>query len=116
MIENEGRPGGQLGRPSGARFRTYARLSRFINDGAGTLFVTDELRKATDQVYRYPLRPAATDMLNRQLKSDVSDRELAEAVVALYRDDRLCLVDEAVVRQEPEIVCSLGLVPDRREE
>ena len=116
MIENEGRPGGQLGRPSGARFRTYTRLSRFINDGAGTLFVTDELRKATDEVYRYPLRPAATDMLNRQLKSDVSDQELAEAVAALYRDDRLCLVDDAVAQQEPEIVCSMGLVPDRREE
>jgi hypothetical protein len=59
--------GRQLGRPSGARFRTYERLKGYADEVKGTLFESQELLKAIDQIYRYPLRQAAVDALNRQL-------------------------------------------------
>jgi len=109
VAEEEKSVGGQLGRPSGARFRTYERLKRYAEDVKGTLFDSEELRKAIDEIYRYPLRQAATDTLNRQLRSGVSDSALAELVIALREEDRLCLVQEEEQTHEPQIICSLGL-------
>jgi len=59
----------------------------------GTLFVSEELLKAIDEIYRYPLRQSAIDTLNRQLRSGISN-QLSELVVALRTDDRLCIVSE----------------------
>ncbi len=101
--------GGQLGRPSGARFRTYERLKNFVDQNQGTLFVTPELLKAIDEIYRFPLREYARDVLNRQLRTGISAYQLAELVVNLRADDRLCITEENVERQEPRIICSLGL-------
>ena len=63
--------GGQLGRPSGARFRTYARLKRYAEEIENSLFATPELAKAIEEIYRFPLRQSATDILNRQLRSGI---------------------------------------------
>ena len=109
VVREEKRVGGQLGRPSGARFRTYTRVKRYAEGIKGQLFDVDALHKAIDDIYRYPLRPSAVDTLNRQLRSGVDDGQLADIVMALREEDRLCLtVDEAEV-QEPQIICSLGL-------
>ncbi len=96
-------------RPSGARFRTYERLKRYAQEMKGTLFISEDLLKAIDEIYRYPLRSSAIDTLNRQLKSGISDQQLAELVVALRMDDRLCIVSEEAEKREPQIICSLGL-------
>jgi superfamily II DNA or RNA helicase len=109
IAEEEKNSGGQLGRPSGARFRTYERLKSYVRENKGTLFVSEELLKAIDEIYRYPLRQSAIDTLNRQLRSGISDGQLAELTVALRTDDRLCIVSEEVEKREPQIVCSLGL-------
>ena len=109
IAEEDLNAGGQLGRPSGARFRTYERLKSYAQEMKGTLFVTEELLKAIDDIYRYPLRQSAIDTLNRQLRSGISNQHLAELVVALRMDDRLCIVSEEVEKREPLIVCSLGL-------
>ncbi|KYC34769.1 NgoFVII family restriction endonuclease [Scytonema hofmannii PCC 7110] len=109
LAEEEKNAGGQLGRPSGARFRTYERLKSYAQEMKGTLFVTQELLKAIDDIYRYPLRQSAIDTLNRQLRSGISNQQLAELVVALRMDDRLCIVSEEVEKREPSIICSLGL-------
>ncbi len=101
--------GGQLGRPSGARFRTYERLKRYAAQVKGTLFETEELLKAIDEIYRYPLRQSAVDTLNRQLKSGIGDQTLAELVCALRAEDRLCLIREEEQEAEPRIICSMGL-------
>jgi superfamily II DNA or RNA helicase len=101
--------GGQLGRPSGARFRTYERLKNYATGVQGTLFDTRELRAAIDDVYRYPLRPMAGDTLNRQLRAGISDEQLADLVVALRDEGRLVLEQQEVEEQEPEIICSMGL-------
>ena len=103
--------GGQLGRPSGARFRTYERLKRYAEQVKGTLFETPQLAKAIEEIYRFPLRQSATDTLNRQLRAGIADDKLAELAMALRDDDRLCIVHEEEQSDEPLIICSLGLAP-----
>jgi superfamily II DNA or RNA helicase len=109
IVAEEKTVGGQLGRPSGARFRTYERLKRHADQIKGTLFDTPQLAKTIEEIYRFPLRQSATDTLNRQLRSGVSDEKLAELVMALRDDDRMCIVHEEEQTHEPQIICSLGL-------
>ena len=109
IITEEKSVGGQLGRPSGARFRTYERLKRFAEQMKGFLFASQELLKAIDEIYRYPLRDTATHSLNRLLRSGISDEDLAERVVTLREEDRLCLIHEEEHTHEPRIICSMGL-------
>jgi hypothetical protein len=110
IFSEEKMVGGQLGRPSGARFRTYERLKRYASEVEGTLFDTRELAAVIDDIYRYPLRPTALDTLNRQLRAGISDEQLAELIIALRDEGRLVLLQEEVEEQEPQIICSLGLV------
>ena len=109
VVAEEKTVGGQLGRPSGARFRTYERLKRYADQIKGTLFDTPPLAKTIEEIYRFPLRQSATDTLNRQLRSGISDDKLADLVMALRDDDRLCIVHEEEQSHEPQIICSLGL-------
>jgi hypothetical protein len=109
VVAEEKTVGGQLGRPSGARFRTYERLKRYAEQIKGMLFDTPQLAKTIEEIYRFPLRQSATDTLNRQLRSGISDEKLAELVMALRDDDRLCIVHEEEQTHEPRIICSLGL-------
>lgn len=109
IVSEEKTVGGQLGRPSGARFRTYERLKRHAEQVKGTLFDPPQLARAIEEIYRYPLRQSAVDTLNRQLRSGIDDHGLASLVMALRDDDRLCLVQEEEQSREPQIVCSLGL-------
>ena len=110
VVREEKRVGGQLGRPSGARFRAYTRLKQYAEAIRGQLFDVDALHRAIDEIYRYPLRSSAVEALNRQLRSGVSDDQLAEIVMSLREEDRLCLMEsDAAEAQEPQIICSLGL-------
>jgi superfamily II DNA/RNA helicase len=110
MVEEESQIGGQLGKPSGARFRTYERLKGYAERVKGTLFESEELLRTIEDIYRFPLRQSATDTLNRQLKAGVVDEALTELCIALRSEDRLCLVAEEHEQREPRIICSLGLV------
>jgi hypothetical protein len=109
----------QLGRPSGARFRTYERLKAFADRQRTTLFGQSYeergLYRAIEEIYRYPLRPTATDTINRQLKAGISDEQLADLVMDLRAEDRLCIVSDGSVMdggmaEGVRIVCSLGMV------
>lgn len=111
LLTEEKTTGGQLGRPSGARFRTYERLMRYEQSVRGTLFHSQALVQAIDDIYLHPLRPTAVDTLNRQLRSGVSDETLSELVVALRDEGRLCLVQQESEAQRPRIICSMGLFP-----
>lgn len=102
--------GGQLGAASGARRKTYARLKEFIDRTKDTLFpALPELHGALEDIYKYPLQETARDTLNRQLRSGISDEQLASLVIDLRADNRLCQVHEQPEAQEPQIICSLGL-------
>jgi SNF2 family DNA or RNA helicase len=109
IIREEKRIGGQLGRPSGARFRCYERLKAHAESVKGSLFDSPELLKAIDEIYRYPLRPVATDKINRQLRNGISDMQLSDLVLSLREEDRLCIIEETEQTNEPRIICSLGL-------
>ena len=109
ILKEEKSIGGQLGRPSGARFRTYTRLKRYTEDIKGTIFESQELIKAIDEIFRYPLLQSATDSLNRQLRIGVTDEQLAQLVVALREEDKLCNIHEQEQNGEPQIICSMGL-------
>jgi len=43
------------------------------------------------------------------MRAGVSDEDLAELVISLRNDDRLSLREDEGERQEPSIICSLGL-------
>jgi SNF2 family DNA or RNA helicase len=109
IAADERSSGGQLGRKSGARYRTYERLKRYAQEVKGTLFESADLLRAIDAIYNHPLRQSAIDRLNRQLKSGIDDHQLADLVVALWTDDDLCLVQAEGERREAQIICSMGL-------
>lgn len=115
LITEESSVGGQLGRPSGARFRTYERLKAHAELLKGTIFESQDLLRAIEDVYRYPLTESAKDVLNRQLRSGVSDEMLADLVLTLREEDRLCVIHDDQVEREPQIICSMGLFPPARE-
>ncbi len=101
---------GSLGKKTGVKYRTYMRLDRFCKDNEGGLFVTEELKKAIDDIYKYPLREYARETLNRQLKAGVDDFALATLIVSLREEDKLVIInEEEILTKEPQIICSLGL-------
>ncbi|MGI6455001.1 MAG: helicase-related protein [bacterium] len=110
IVQEEKLVGGQLGSPRGARFRTYERLKHYLEKLQDTpLFDSADLRKAHEEIYKYPLKQSAIDTLNRQLRAGIDDGPLAELVMQLREEDRLCNVDEQEEIPEPHIICSMGL-------
>jgi hypothetical protein len=115
IVEEEKSSGGALGRPSGARFKTYERLKRYrerLGDKRD-LFINEEhvrrIDRALEEIYRYPLYQTATDTLNRQLKAGIDDHRLADLVLTLREDARLCVIDEQEHQREPKLICTMGL-------
>ena len=109
VLKEEKTVGGQLGRPSGARFRTYERLKQYAEEVKNTLFDRQELHRAIEEIYRFPLREAAKGTLNRLFRAHVSNDDLAQKVIALYEADALCVKEEEAESREPRIICSMGL-------
>lgn len=111
LLQEEKQFGGQLGRPSGARFKTYERLKAYAADVKGMLFDQPELHKAIEEIYRYPLLQTATDTINRQLKAAITNDALADLVIQMRTDGRLCQIQDDGAQQnlEPQIICSMGL-------
>lgn len=106
LISEETNVGGHLGRTAA---KTYDRLMNYCQKFP--LFVTDKLEKAIQEIYRYPLWPTTTDILNRQLRSGISDTDIVKLVVALREDGHLCIVQESDRKSEAQIICSMGLRP-----
>lgn len=109
LVSREGHSstGGQLGRPAGARFRTYERLKTYSEQNP--ILTTDELRRALEAIYRAPLTASATDTLNRRLRDRVADEELVEVALNLHAEDQLVIKQGPESSRDPQIICSLGL-------
>jgi hypothetical protein len=104
--------GGQLGRPTGARRRTYDRLKDYAEQKRGTLFDIKPLHHAIQDIYDTPLTEYATDLLNRELRLGIDTEKLAKLVLALHEEDRLTVPADDHRSQEPRIICSLGIRKD----
>jgi hypothetical protein len=103
--------GGGLGRPSGARFRTYERLKRYADQVKGTLFDSQQLQRTMEDVYKYPLRESAAETLNRQMKTGADDETIVRLAMTLREEARLSVIHEdGDAESETQIICSLGLI------
>ena len=101
---------GRLGPKRGSRYRAYERLTDYLRHRQGDLFITDQVRAAIQAVYDHPLTTEAVDKLNRALRTDVNDDDLAAMITNMHRDDRLVVVNlHDPGLKEPQILCSLGL-------
>ncbi len=94
LAEEEKTIGGGLGRPSGARFRTYERLKRYADQVKGTLFDSQQLQRTMEDVYKYPLRESAAETLNRQMKTGADDETIVRLAMALREEARLSVIHE----------------------
>jgi hypothetical protein len=99
--------GGALGRPSSARRRVYERLKDYAESMRGTLFDIKPLHRAIESIFSRPLQEAARDTLGRELRAGIGDEKLADLVLALHEEDRLCVHEEDADIREPRIICSL---------
>ena len=103
--------GGQLGSKASARYKSYMMLQRYHESVKDTLFDTDALKKTIDDIYRYPLRETARELINRRIRFGISDEEMANILVQLREEARLSVIDQ---KQEsslniPQIICSMGM-------
>jgi superfamily II DNA or RNA helicase len=103
--------GGQLGSKASARYKSYMMLQRYHESIKDTLFDTDALKKTIDDIYRYPLRETARELINRRIRFGINDEEMANIVIQLREEARLSVIDQ---KQEsslniPQIICSLGM-------
>jgi len=109
--------GGRLGSRRSVSRKVWERLNAYRQQGKAqpTLFsraLLPRLDPALEALYRYPMRESARDTLGRQLRLGITDEGLAELVIRLYEADRLCVpIDQPSEPPEPQILCSLGLVP-----
>lgn len=110
LLDQEKSTGGNLGRPSGPRAKTYEKLKRHAERLRGTLFESPDLLRAIDDIYQRPLKEVAADTLQRQLRTGIADDALAELVIMLREEAKLVQDEEEAARREPQIICSLGLV------
>jgi hypothetical protein len=109
--EEETAAGGSLGRKSGVKYRLYMILDRFCKEYEESLFVTEELKKAIDDIFKYPLHENTKDIISRQMKAGASAEQLAEMVVSLRDENKLVITGEdGQTRRGTEIICSLGII------
>jgi len=108
--DDEVNTGGSLGKKTGVKYRAYMKLDRYCKEFENTLFVNDQLKKAIDDIYKYPLKEFARETIGRQLKAGISDDQLASLVISLREEDKLCIINEdEQPNRQPQIICSLGL-------
>lgn len=111
-LSEEGGGGGHLGSLRSTRRKVYERLKRYrdvLKVRNGLFAANDDLARALDALFRYPLTERAKESLGRQLRLGISDEGLAEMVIGLLNEDRLYVPTEQPEQPEPQILCSLGL-------
>lgn len=107
IVESE--TGGALGRKSSAKYRVWMRMSKWKEEFPA--FITKELKNTLDDFYKYQLKTYAKDAINRQLRAGIGDADLADLLVTLREEDKLCIISKKEVkRKEPKIICSMGLI------
>ncbi len=103
--------GGQLGNKASARYKSYGMLQRYYENVKNTLFDVDALKKTIDDIYHYPLRETAREMINRRIKFGCTDEEMALLAMQLREEGRLCVIEQKEQDNfgTPQIICSMGI-------
>ena len=110
--ENRTLAQGMLGSRLSTRYRIVNKMQDYNSREADLFHDNDRkqlLERAIDQMYNNQLTESSRYMLTKMLKNAQED-ELADTVIDLYRENKLCLVnDEKNDPEEPTIICSMGL-------
>jgi superfamily II DNA or RNA helicase len=99
----------------GAKAKTYDRLMAYCNSVKEETPILargedwENLEKAIELMHQYPLKQNAIARLNRELRSGILDRDLADLVRFLYEHDALCVVTADGEFQGARVICSMGL-------
>lgn len=104
--------GGQLGNQSSARYKAYKIMQRYYDSVKNSLWETDALKRTIQDIFDYPLREMAREMINRRLKlGSTTDEELATLCIQLRDEGRLCVVEQKNRDdiKTPQIICSMGV-------
>ena len=102
---------GVLGSRFSTKYRLYTLLDGYLRDVKDTLFATDELKRAVDDIYNLPMLENAKFILGQMMKRGRTADEIIETVFDLRKRGELCVVTDDASRtaREPRIICSMGL-------
>jgi superfamily II DNA or RNA helicase len=105
--------GGHLGSLRSVRRKLWERLNTYR--ASLTTVSPDRLQQldmVLDLIWRYPLKSAAQESINRQMRLGISDPDLLDMLARRAGEGVLCEIQdqEAGESAEPHIICSLGLV------
>lgn len=103
--------GGHLGSEKSARYKTYKLLDRYYKQVQKTLWDTEPLKRTIQDIYDYPLRETARDLLNKRLRLGIADEELADLCMRLRDEGKLSTITnkDDVHTKAPHIICSMGI-------
>ncbi len=102
---------GILGSRLGTKYRLYTLLDGYLRTNANTLFATDALKLAADDVYNLPLLENTKFLLGQMIKNGRPVDEIIETVLDLRKRGELCVAndDDPSASHEPRVICSMGL-------
>jgi superfamily II DNA or RNA helicase len=104
--------GGQLGNQSSARYKAYKILQRYYASVRNSLFEPDALKRTIQDIFDYPLRESAREIINRRLKlGSTTDEDLATLCMQLRDEGRLSVIEQKDKEdvKMPHIICSMGI-------
>lgn len=109
LSENRSTIGGTLGSKRGVRYRIYEVIKLYLEEVKESLFDTQEIRKAIQQIFENTLTEKAKTILSLHLKKHSAPATVAEVVRALYEENELCHEPHSSDKNNVKLICSLGL-------